>query len=119
MTIEELRARIADEFASLSGDNLLDENPAILETLLREAEDYIKAYFSEPSEEIERMLIPTFVMFRLLERKGYGELSERYWNRLTEEISRLLEKEKSAASESRIVISSSERIFTNEEFAKW
>lgn len=116
MTVEELRERIADEFAALSGDSSLVENPVVLEKLLKEAENYVRAYFHEGGEEIESIVIPLFVMERLLERKGYGQLAEQYWNRLVNEVARLMDRGKAT---DRIAVHSKERIFTEEEMKRW
>lgn len=116
MTVEELRERIADEFAALSGDSTYLEKPSVLEKLLKEGQDYIIAYFREQNEQVENVLIPLFVMARLLERKGYGQLAEQYWSRFVNEVARLLEKGRTS---DKIAVHSRGRVITEEEMEKW
>ncbi len=117
MTLEDLKLRIEKHFAGLSSElNVPDDE------LLKAIMDEGVALISRDivlDETKEKILLPVYVVSRLLERKGYIELSNQYWSRFMQlygMFKRVFPKDQTPTS---VDYTSIKRVFTDDELGKW
>lgn len=117
MTLEDLKLRIEKHFAGLSSElNVPDDE------LLKAIMDEGVALISRDivlDETKEKILLPVYVVSRLLERKGYIELSNQYWSRFMQlygMFKRVFPKDQTPTS---VDYTSNKRVFTDDELGKW
>lgn len=117
MTLNDLKLRIERQFAGLSSDiNIPDDE--VLQALIDEATAFLSEGLTLDDTK-EKLLIPLYVAVKLLERKGYIELADKYWKRFLEMYNILRKVYPKDSSPTEVAYDSRDREFTDDELEKW
>lgn len=114
MTVEKLKEIIYQDYINIVG-NVADE---LINEYLNMARIYIEKFLKN-SEETEKILVPTFVVTKLLERNGYVDLAQKYWSRFQEDLKALMKLSSVVPSVGTVKTHSECRVLTNQVLEKW
>ncbi|RKX50730.1 MAG: hypothetical protein DRP25_05090 [Thermotoga sp.] len=123
MTVKELLEKLPQDILTGLSDDLEIglPNSKLIEQLMAEGKTYISQFLPEYTEDQEKILLPSYVLARLLERKNHLDLAEKYWNRFKEDVlafQKMLIRDKTSMG-TKISVSSAERVFTDDELSRW
>lgn len=113
--LEDLKRRLANDFTQLSGENIPDD--VTLGELLVEARQYLSRQILL-DDFAENIFVPLYCSVKLLERRGYVDLAEKYWQRMRSDIA-AWKKNMPDAQSTEAYSYSRPQVFSDDELAKW
>lgn len=117
MTLEDLKLRLEKQFLGLSNEvNVPDDE--VLQAMLDEGVAFVSEGLTLDINK-EKILLPLYVASKLLERKGYVELAEKYWNKFMQIYNMFRKVYPKDETPTSVDYASNERVFTDDELEKW
>jgi len=113
--LEDLKRRLANDFTQLSGENIPDDQT--LSELLAEARQYLSRQILL-DDFAENIFVPLYCSVKLLERRGYVDLAEKYWQRMRSDIA-AWKKNMPDAQSTEAYSYSRPQVFSDDELGKW
>jgi len=113
--LEDLKRRLANDFTQLSGENIPDD--VTLGELLVEARQYLSRQILL-DDFAENIFVPLYCSVKLLERRGYVDLAEKYWQRMRSDIA-AWKKNMPDAQSTEAYFYSRPQVFSDDELGKW
>ena len=123
MTVKELLEKLPQDILAGLSDDLETglPNTKLIEQLIDEGRTYISQFLQNMTEDLEKILLPTYVLARLLERRNHLELAKEYWSRLKEDILtfKKIMLEDGTNLQAKVATHSATRVFTSDELSRW
>jgi len=113
--LEDLKRRLANDFTQLSGENIPDD--VTLGELLVEARQYLSRQILL-DDFAENIFVPLYCSVKLLERRGYVDLAEKYWQRMRSDIA-AWKKNMPDAQSTEAYSYSRPQVLNDNELGKW
>lgn len=113
--LEDLKRRLANDFTQLSGENIPDD--VTLGELLVEARQYLSRQILL-DDFAENIFVPLYCSVKLLERRGYVDLAEKYWQRMRSDIA-AWKKNMPDAQSTEAYSYSRQQVLNDDELGKW